>query len=74
MALELKFVLAESPSTSSFILTVRDPKTHVALWSFTEYSQPAARSETMNKHEISAMNQLVTDLKILVTPPENPTK
>lgn len=47
---------------------VRDPKTHIALWTITEYVEPAGMAKNREKNYNIAMNALTEDLKRLVVP------
>jgi len=54
---------------SNFLhLVIRDVKTHVIIWSISEYIKGAARSATYKKNAEEAVTKLVDDLKVLTTP------
>jgi hypothetical protein len=46
-------------------LVILDPKTHIALWTFTEHVQPWSRESTGRKNFDQAMAKLVDDVKKL---------
>jgi hypothetical protein len=52
-----------------FKLVVLDLKTHVALWTITEYAEPAGMAKNREKNYDLAMSALVEDVKIVVTTP-----
>jgi|HubBroStandDraft_5_1064220.scaffolds.fasta_scaffold62998_2 hypothetical protein len=54
---------------SEFKLVVLDPKTHVALWTFTQYADPAGMAKNREKNYDLAMTALIEDLRGIVAPP-----
>jgi hypothetical protein len=54
---------------SQFKLAVLDPKTRVALWTFTTYVEPAGTAKNREKNYDLTMTALMDDLKSVVTAP-----
>jgi len=48
-------------------VTIIDPRTHITLWSVTEYTQGAGRQKNREKNYEAAMAALIADLKSLVS-------
>ncbi len=53
---------------SQIKLVVLDPKTHIGLWTFTDYVEPAGMAKNREKNYNIAMDALMEDLKNLVSP------
>jgi hypothetical protein len=66
---DLVLEISLSPETgcesSKVKLVLLDTRTRIALWTFTERVQAAARQKTAEKNSQDAMNNLVGDLKLL---------
>ena len=54
---------------SQMKLVVLDPKTHVGLWTFTKYVEPAGMAKNREKNYNLAMDALVDELKTLSQAP-----
>ena len=51
-----------------FKLVILDPKTGVALWTITQYVEPAGMAKNREKNYDAAMMDLMEDVKSIVTP------
>jgi hypothetical protein len=73
LVLEISWVLSDTglrlPVLGQLRLQVVDPKTHVTLWSFTDYVRGAILRGNRDKNFDQAMNAIVSRLKKLVAPP-----
>lgn len=49
-------------------LLIVDPKSHTTLWALTEYVGPGGRAKNREKNFDTAMNELVANVKNLVSP------
>ncbi len=56
-------------AVSQFKLIVLDPRTHVALWTFTKYAEPAGMAKNRERNYDLAMSALMDDVKIITTTP-----
>jgi hypothetical protein len=65
LALEISLSPETGCESSRVKLVLLDTKTRIALWTFTESLQDAARQKTGDKNKRAAMNKLVEDLKSL---------
>jgi hypothetical protein len=77
LVLEISWVLAGTglklPVLGQLRLIVVDPKTHIALWSITEYVRGAMFLSNRDKNFDQAMNTIVSRMKKLVAPPVGET-
>ncbi len=73
LVLEISWVLADTglklPVLGQLRLVVLDPKTHVALWSFTEYVRGAILLGNRDKNFDEAMNTVLGRMKQLLDQP-----
>jgi hypothetical protein len=79
LVLAISWVLADAglklPVLGQLRLLVVDPKTHVTLWSFTEYVRGAIPLGNRDKNFDQAMNTVVGRMKQLLDQPRlRPTK
>jgi hypothetical protein len=58
---------------SQFKLVVLDPKTHIVLWTFTKYADPAGMAKNREKNYDLAMSELMDDVKVIAGPPASAT-
>ena len=56
------------PFLGQLRLVIIDPKTHVTLWNITEYVRGALLLGNRDKNFVSAMNTVVSRLKLLASP------
>lgn len=72
LVLEISWVLngtgLQLPVLGQLRLTVVDPRTHVTLWSLTEYVRGAMLLGNRDKNFDQAMNTIVNRLKLLMVP------
>jgi hypothetical protein len=72
VVLEIGWVLGDTglrlPVLGQFRLRIIDPKTHIALWSITEYVRGAALLGNRDKNFDQAMNTIVNRVKTLMVP------
>jgi hypothetical protein len=73
LVLEISWVLTDTglrlPVLGQLRLVVVDPKTHITLWSLTEYVRGAILLGNRDKNFDQAMNTIVGRLKVLASPP-----
>jgi hypothetical protein len=72
MVLEISWVLSDTglklPVLGQLRLLIIDPKTHVTLWNITEYVRGALLLGNRDKNFVSAMNTVVSRMKLLASP------
>jgi hypothetical protein len=72
VVLEIGWVLGDTglrlPVLGQFRLRIIDPKTHITLWSITEYVRGAALLGNRDKNFDQAMNTIVNRVKTLMVP------
>jgi len=72
LVFEISWVLSDTglklPVLGQLRLLIIDPKTHVMLWNITEYVRGALLLGNRDKNFVSAMNTVVSRMKLLATP------
>jgi hypothetical protein len=72
MVFEISWVLSDTglklPVLGQLRLLIIDPKTHVTLWNITEYVRGALLLGNRDKNFVSAMNTVVSRMKLLSSP------
>ena len=72
MVFEISWVLSDTglklPVLGQLRLLIIDPKTHVTLWNITEYVRGALLLGNRDKNFVSAMNTVVSRMKLLASP------
>jgi hypothetical protein len=71
LVFEISWVLSDTglklPVLGQLRLLIIDPKTHVTLWNITEYVRGALLLGNRDKNFVSAMNTVVSRMKLLVS-------
>jgi hypothetical protein len=72
LILEISWVLSDTglklPVLGELRLLIIDPKTHITLWNITEYVRGALLLGNRDKNFVSAMNTVVSRMKLLAAP------
>ena len=72
LVFEISWVLSDTglklPVVGQLRLLIIDPKTHVALWNITEYVRGALLLGNRDKNFASAMNTVISRMKLLAAP------
>ena len=72
LVFEISWVLSDTglklPVLGQLRMLIIDPKTHVTLWNITEYVRGALLLGNRDKNFVSAMNTVVSRVKLLASP------